>query len=741
MFALIGLLIILLCYLALGLIVLLKNRRNFTNISFAIFTFIMALWVASGFYSHNALLSHLSYRLSLDINRTMLALLGIGLYFLFLFCLEFSRIAHRYFRQIAIIAGLIILGASSLCFTPQVVAGIAPSFLTVVLKFGPLIWVYLISVISLSAAIIVVLALSIFKLHGPAQNRAKIMTISLLLSLSAIVTANLILPIVFKNYSFILGGLLASSIMVVGFTYAIVRHGLFFIRIIVTRSIAYLMVLVALGASYAFISIKIGGALFKNSRISTLQQIFGVFATLVLALTFQPLKHLFEKITDKIFYRHNYDSQKLINDVSHILASEIGLVELSHKVRQTLVQNIRARQVNIVVLDDNKLFVESGQYQVSRLEGLVHDLGRVQGDLLVTEEQPEGQQLEILHKYGISVMAVLRTQDEKIGYLLFGEKLNGDIYTGTDIRVITTIADELALAIQNARAYVQIQQFNQTLQAKVNDATKQLRQANNTLQQLDQVKDEFISIASHQLRTPLTIVDGYLANILEGIYGSYNDRQKQTFKLIQNRVRLTGSLVTDMLDLSRMEAGRFFIDNEPVDLGKIVPEEIELLKLKAKDHETNLIYSTPPIAIPILNIDEQKTRQVIMNLIDNAITYTPKGTVTVSLETVGNQVMFKVIDNGIGVPDQDQARLFNKFFRAANAKRLRPDGTGIGLYLVKRIIEQQAGTIIFNSKIGGGSTFGFRIPVLAETLSQEKPLPQPTVESNPNAQHIEINKH
>ena len=597
--------------------------------------------------------------------------------------------------------------------TPLLIAGLEPQQDVVILKFGPFAPIFTFFIIGQFLAVIFILLSSVHRLRGSARARVQYMAISLFLALSILVTTSLIMPLIFRNYDYGNAGLFSSIIIVGGYTYAIVRHRLFDIRAVVARSVAYLLLLATLGGGYALITFKVGGILFAQSNISTPQQTFNVITALVLALTFQPLKRLFEKMTDKVFYQDRYEPQGLINRVSQILASEIELVSLSRRVRSVLMRDMRVENVNIVVLNNNKVFTEAGNYVVSRLEALANDLGNLRGKLIVSEEELDGHRKKVLQEYGISVMVVLHTkEDKRIGYMLFGEKLNGDIYTDTDLRVIRIIADQLAVGILNAKAYVQIQRFNRTLQSKVTDATKQLREANSSLQELDAVKDEFISVASHQLRTPLTIVDGFLSNLLEGVYGEFNREQRKAIELTRDRLHLIRGLVSDLLNLSRMEAGRFFIDRTLVDLNKVVEEEVSQLKIKASEQNRKIHYRAPENPLPAILVDEQKTRQVIMNLIDNAIVYSPSGgVVKVSLKMIGHQLVLEVADHGIGVPEAEQSKLFAKFFRASNAKKQRIDGTGIGLYLVKRVIEEQGGSIIFSSKEGEGSVFGFRLPV------------------------------
>lgn len=250
------------------------------------------------------------------------------------------------------------------------------------------------------------------------------------------------------------------------------------------------------------------------------------------------------------------------------------------------------------------------------------------------------------------------------------------------------------------------------LQQKVEAATRELKAANLELQRLDETKDEFVSMASHQLRTPLTSVKGYLSMVLEGDAGKLNDDQRkllmEAFTSSERMVRLIG----DFLNVSRLQNGRFVIDrSEQVDLAKIVENEIANVQEIAEGKGIGIAYHQPS-HFPALFLDEDKLRQVIMNYLDNAIFYSPESkTVSVRLYTSDGQAILEVVDHGIGVPKAAQGKLFTKFFRADNARKQRPDGTGIGLYLAKKVVDGHDGKVIFSSKEGEGSTFGFRLPI------------------------------
>jgi signal transduction histidine kinase len=173
------------------------------------------------------------------------------------------------------------------------------------------------------------------------------------------------------------------------------------------------------------------------------------------------------------------------------------------------------------------------------------------------------------------------------------------------------------------------------------------------------------------------------------------------------------NLISDLLNVSRLSAGRFIIQPTPTDFVKMVGDEVRQLRSHAETKKLSLIFEPPAEPWPLINVDDNKTRQVIMNFIDNAIFYTPSGEVRVLLSRTPKSVHFEVHDTGIGVPRTAQAKLFSKFFRAENAQGVRPDGTGLGLYLAKRVVEDQGGTLIFSSTEGKGSIFGFDLPATA----------------------------
>ena len=314
-------------------------------------------------------------------------------------------------------------------------------------------------------------------------------------------------------------------------------------------------------------------------------------------------------------------------------------------------------------------------------------------------------------RYGIAAILPLCVADQKIGCLVIGERRDGCEIRSKEFELFDVLARNLSVALLNMFRLEEIRRLAGNLEKEVDEATSQLRQSNKRLQALDATKDEFVSMASHQLRTPLTSVKGYLSMVLEGDAGEITPPQRQlleeAFRSSERMVRL----VSDFLNVSRLQTGKFIINRTAVNLSQLVAEEVANVDQVANTHKVKVTYRQPA-RFPLLYLDDTKIRQVIMNFIDNAIYYSPDAnTVKVRLSIEDGQAVLRVIDKGMGVSPSAKKKLGTKFFRGDNARRQRPDGTGIGLFLAKKVVEGHGGTMIFESELGKGSTFGFRLPI------------------------------
>lgn len=315
----------------------------------------------------------------------------------------------------------------------------------------------------------------------------------------------------------------------------------------------------------------------------------------------------------------------------------------------------------------------------------------------------------ILHESADKVSALRRSMPLKSVVfikLVARQQLVGLMMVGFG-QDVKTIAEKELLLVDRLSEAVGIALDNKLLSEENERVLKQLQKTNHKLKALDETKDEFISMASHQLRTPLTSVKGYLSMVLEGDAGKVSQGQRklldQAFVSSQRMVYL----IADLLNVSRLRTGKFVIEAVPTDLSEVIAGEVEQLKESAASRNLTLTYKKPT-KFPSLMLDETKIRQVIMNFMDNAVYYTPTGGhINVELKETEHAIEYTVQDDGIGVPKSEQHHLFSKFYRAGNAKKARPDGTGLGLFMAKKVIVVQGGSLIFKSEEGKGSTFGF----------------------------------
>lgn len=244
----------------------------------------------------------------------------------------------------------------------------------------------------------------------------------------------------------------------------------------------------------------------------------------------------------------------------------------------------------------------------------------------------------------------------------------------------------------------------------------QLEEANEHLKVLDQSKSEFVSMAGHQLRTPLTVIKGYVSLVQEGEFGATkkNKKLQNALAIVAHSTDQLVKLVSDLLDLSRIESGKMHYEFKEADFAKIAEGIVKEYAPKAQEKKLKLVFENNAKNLAPFLFDPDKMREVVVNLIDNAIRYSKEGEIIVSvgLTNQNTTLRFSVKDYGIGIKKEDLSQLFVKFSRLQEAKNIEVNGTGIGLYFAKRIVEDQGGRVGVESPgLGKGSTFWVEIPI------------------------------
>ena len=282
-----------------------------------------------------------------------------------------------------------------------------------------------------------------------------------------------------------------------------------------------------------------------------------------------------------------------------------------------------------------------------------------------------------------------------------------------------------AVEVRNRQLVAQADRLEQSLavaqeaQAEAERARRTLTDQNKRLRELDRLKDEFLSLVSHELRTPLTSIRGYLELVLDEEAGALNPEQERFLRAVERNSGRLLRLVGDLLFVAQADAGRLTLERAKVDVSALAADCVEEVRPVADQKSIALVLSTKPV--PALVGDRGRLAQVLDNLVSNALKFTPEGgRVEVRTAAADGRVVLEVEDSGMGIPQAEQSRLFERFFRAASATEQAIPGTGLGLAIVKAIVEAHGGDITLVSRPHEGTTFRIELPLTARTETADE---------------------
>lgn len=308
------------------------------------------------------------------------------------------------------------------------------------------------------------------------------------------------------------------------------------------------------------------------------------------------------------------------------------------------------------------------------------------------------------------VIAPLWPKEGSKGFLAVGTEKSDLPLTEGDEEFIVILATQLSQALENARLFEKSWRAQQDLHKRVEERTHALSSALEEVNKVSQRKTDFVSSVSHELRTPLTSIKGYASLLLTGKLGMIPEEVRLRLEKINKHSDELVQLVNNLLDISRIESGRVSMKLETQDLRKITEEVVDLLAVQAKEKLIELSYTIPDDAM-LVSADHNQLQRVLINIVNNAIKYTPSpGKIKVHSHTLNSHVQINITDTGYGIPAEVQERIFEEFYRVDNTVNQQIRGTGLGLALVKHIIEAHKGKIWVKSTIGAGSTFSFTLP-------------------------------
>src|SRR3989339_659047 len=539
-------------------------------------------------------------------------------------------------------------------------------------------------------------------------------------------------------FSFISGVLFAVVLV-----YAILHHRFMDIKIAIKHGSIYV------GSIIVTVALTFSLWLFLNKLVYS-SDIGTTVTSLIFALIiFSPLNKFIEKFANKHLFYSLYNYQETINHLTNKLTTIINLDQIIDLVVDTIKNTMRLVRSGVLLIDESK---SPFQYQVAKVVGFnkKNGISLVQDNFLtrhlaVTQKPLVREELDFLSeqtkspsdkqsfltlkehmtRIEASLCLPLISSNKLTGIIVLGGKVSGDAYSKEDLDLLTVLSNQASIAIENARLYQQVQDFNKTLQTKVDEQTKDIQEKAVHLEKLLKMRSEFLDIASHQLRTPTSVIKGTLAMMKEGDMEKMSPEEKAKFVegMFQKSVKLE-SIINDILMASEMDTADFDIETkDEIELDKFLEKEVNEHQFDAAEKKLTLAFEKLTAGPFKIKGSIKYLEQVIDNLLDNALKYTPQGFVKATIKKEGNNAIIAISDSGIGILKDDLKRIFNKFIRGKNARNVYTDGSGLGLFIIKRIMDRHPGSKVWAESpvrqaltAGGeeskGSTFYLQFPLL-----------------------------
>jgi len=709
--------------------ILRSNPHKKINRSFSAIIFLVILWSISLFLS-----DQIKGQAALFWNKFIFTVAFLQGAFLFYFgalfpfsIIKIEKIAKYFFLPFGIL--LSILSVSTNLIVEKIEffdwgTNVEPGSL-----YGSFIGFMSISVIGM----LIILIAKYKKSVGLERFQLRYMFLGMVLSAIVTLTTNMFLPLITGNNEFAKYGPL-SMIFLIGFTtYAIIRHRLMDIRLVIKRTTVYVSTVILI----LLFALGLYGLELKYFKETVPPGVWGPIVLLVGLIIFDPLKKVFEGLANKYFFASLYNYQATLEKLARELTHSIDLDEIIDSIVKTIRDTMKLDRTGVLLFDE-----QTHNYEVRQTIGftVANGISLVRNNFLTNylleKRQPViYQELESLQNNGngenseigklktnmkrieASLCLPLIIKDKLIGIIVLGEKISRDAYTDEDLRLLESLGNQASVAIENARLYNNMEEI---VEAK----TKEVRQKNIHLEKLLKMRSEFLDITSHQLRTPTSVLIGILEMAMSGDLDRLpKERKLQQFSGAYLKARKLEQIISDLLRASELDSAPFELelkDFKEINLEEFLNRAISSKSMEAEKQQVKIFLKKP---LPLSKIygEERFLEEAFGNLLDNAIKYTPeenkqtgeKGEIVILVEKKDDYVVIKIKDNGIGIPKEEIKKLFEKFSRASNAKEMYTDGTGLGLFIVKEIIKGHKGKVEVESKLGQGSTFSVFLPIEA----------------------------
>jgi len=675
--------------LVLSLIILFKSRERKKGA-----TYFIAMFVASMYFLSNMLIDGIFDKQLQDILLRLAFIFPLFIIVLFsTFILTFSSTRQNILsltNVINIIFALIL--TPIILFSDTIIYGVDATSLPVGSIKGELFVIYLICIIS-SFANLIYTTFRINKIAiGTQKLQFRFIIFGLLISIILTICTNLIFPLLGITQLVRIPSIF--SLIFSGFvTYSVLKLQLFSLRTVFVELIRNLLI------GLFFFTMVIAARIIKDNIIfKGYYSPEGLFLDLGLSILIANILSPLTKRLNLILYRfikpEIFYLKKTIDQIKEQETKSFSLKEFYNKVITILENSFPHTKISILSE------TEFRKYKIPLLSNL-NESYNIQ---TLEEDDPIYKSINQFNLFYVQPLSVT-------DYIVFSQKTYKDAYTISEIEVIQDCIAKISDIINRIQSINQISNFNQLLQQKVDFQTKALQKAYDRLKVEDESKNDILNIVSHQLLTPISIIRGEIEELTESI----NDKKKSShiIQTLAFQSKRSYEIVDEILRVSRIiqSGGSMSVNKSQVDIIKLTRDIVAIFVKEAEAKGLKLNFIEPPKLKTInINLDNEKINEVISNLLDNAISYTNTGHIDVTIEDNKKWIEILFKDTGIGIPKDKLPDLFNKFTRLENAKQVRPDGTGIGLYFVRLVVEAHGGEISATSNgEGKGSEFTVKL--------------------------------
>lgn len=719
-------------------LILQKDVSKRSNKAYILACLATGFWSLSLYFYNHPVFFDEGFWLNVAYTLTYLIILGH-----LCFAYFFPKVVEFPFKKVlALYVFLSVVGIVFLWFTDYVVESTInySEKGTTVAEMG---WGYYIYSIPLSIPFITTVILYIKKnriLKGYDKAQLKFYIFSVLIMGGGLFLVDVLLPILFGNTRLYGISPIFMIIYFVIIAYSILKHRFLGIKLILGNILQY-----ALISFVAFIIFY--GVIFSYKDIfgdvsSTSAMITSIFVIPIAVFIFMKFGEFIKRfVQEKVTYT-SFDPKRTLNEFLKISSTELNMDKLITYLLSSLKKPLKLNGAGVVLFDlrDTKvIYKRASGIDITwgrDLLQVVHYWRDIKQDpiLLLDElQRKEHPQIPIIRKRLEKIMRFMESNkisailplNRKVslnGVAVLSFKEDEGVFTVEEVEFMENTIANASVALSRAILYQEVQNFNKTLQEKVDEQTKELSNKVTDLERAQQRERDMLDILGHELRTPLSIIQNALGliemkqnrgELNKELLSSYVDKGKES-------VKREIDIVENILRATKISSGNLTMKNEEVDMIDVIEDGIETQKKLANEKKLYIKFNKPTVAMPSGDADRTAVQQVMDNLLGNAVKYTEKGGVTISIDSDNEFVTVHLQDTGKGIPKDEVQNLGKKFYRlnqylgsgeGKKLKMVRPGGTGIGLYVVFGLMKLMKGKIWADSEVGKGSTFHFSIPV------------------------------